>query len=441
MDLTKSAAAFAEAKQYIPGGVNSPVRSYRSVGCNPPFIAKAKGSKIYDIDGNEYIDYVGSWGPMIVGHAHDEVVRAIQEAAARGASYGAPTLVETELAKLVREIMPSMELIRMVNSGTEATMSALRLARGYTGRDKIIKFVGCYHGHHDSLLVKAGSGAATFGVPDSPGVPASVAENTITVPYNDIEAVKNVMESSGSEIAAVIVEPVAGNMGLVLPKQGYLRELRKVTEKYGALLIFDEVMCGFRASLGGAQAAYGVKPDLTCLGKIIGGGLPVGAYGGRRDIMEQVSPAGPVYQAGTLSGNPLAMAAGIATLKIIGGEPEPGKPDYSRMLTIKTKELVLGMQGKARQAGLSLQFHQAGSMFGIFFSDKEVYDYDSAALSDLGAFQVYFKEMLAQGIYLAPSQFETTFMSGAHTDEDIAKTIAASEKAFAAVAAYKKDKE
>lgn len=440
MNLTESAAAFAEAKKYIPGGVNSPVRSYRSVDGNPPFIAKAKGSKIYDIDGNEYIDYVGSWGPMIVGHAHDDVVSAIQAAAALGTSYGAPTLLETELAKLVQHIVPSMELIRMVNSGTEATMSALRLARGYTGRDKIIKFVGCYHGHHDSLLVKAGSGAATFGVPDSPGVPAGIAQNTITLPYNDIEAVRAVMKESAYEIAAIIIEPVAGNMGLVLPKQGYLRELRKITEAYGTLLIFDEVMCGFRASLGGAQAAYGVKPDLTCLGKIIGGGLPVGAYGGRRDIMEQISPAGPVYQAGTLSGNPLAMTAGIATLTLISGEPEPGQPDYSRILTIKTKNLILGLQEKAKQAGLSLQFHQAGSMFGVFFNDREVYDYAAAAASDLEAFKIYFKSMLEQGIYLAPSQFETTFMSGAHTDEDIEKTIAAGAVAFAKVAEYMKRK-
>lgn len=433
--LDKSQKAFDEAKQYIPGGVNSPVRSYRSVDCNPPFIAKAKGSKIYDIDGNEYIDYVGSWGPMIVGHAHDEVVAAIQKAAELGTSYGAPTLLETELAKLVQSLMPSMELIRMVNSGTEATMSALRLARGFTGRDKIVKFIGCYHGHHDSLLVKAGSGAATFGVPDSPGVPAGIAANTITVPYNDIDALREVMTQSGKEIAAVIIEPVAGNMGLVLPKQGYLHALRKLTEEHGVLLIFDEVMCGFRAALNGAQAAYGVKPDLTCLGKIIGGGLPVGAYGGRREIMEMISPAGPVYQAGTLSGNPLAMTAGIATLRIISKDPEPGQPDYSRVLTLKTKKLVMGMQAEAKKAGLNLQFHQAGSMFGLFFTDQPVYDYDSAAISDLEAFKVYFRSMLEQGVYLAPSQFEAAFMSGAHTDDDINKTIAASEVAFAKVAA------
>lgn len=438
LHLEKSAEAFAEAKTLMPGGVNSPVRSYRSVDCNPPFIARAEGSKIYDIDGNEYIDYVGSWGPMVVGHAHPRVVRALQEAAARGTSYGAPTLLESELAKLVMSIVPSIEVIRMVNSGTEATMSALRLARGYTGREKIIKFVGCYHGHSDSLLVKAGSGLATFGVPDSPGVTAGVAADTITVPYNDVNAITKVMEKSGAEIAAIIVEPIAGNMGLVLPKQGYLAKLRELTTKYGTLLIFDEVMCGFRASLGGAQAAYGITPDITCLGKIIGGGLPVAAYGGRRDIMQKVSPAGPVYQAGTLSGNPLAMTAGIETLRILTEEPEPGSPDYSRKLTIMTKKLVLGLQSRAQAAGLRVQVHQAGSMFGVFFNENEVYDYDTAAASDQKAFKIYFRSMLEQGIYLAPSQFETTFLSGAHTEEDIVKTLDAAEAAFKAVAAVTK---
>lgn len=438
LNLEKSAAAFAEAKQYIPGGVNSPVRSFRNVGGTPPFITKAKGSKIYDIDGNEYIDYIGSWGPMIVGHANDEVVASLKEVAERGTSYGAPTLLETELAKIINQIMPSMELIRMVNSGTEATMSALRLARGFTGRDKILKFEGCYHGHHDSLLVKAGSGAATFGVPDSPGVPAAIANNTLTVPYNDIEAVEQLFSEVGNEIAAVIIEPVAGNMGLVLPRQGYLRKLREITQQYGALLIFDEVMCGFRAALGGAQAAYGITPDLTCLGKIIGGGLPVGAYGGRRDIMEQISPAGPVYQAGTLSGNPLAMTAGITTMKIISREPEFKQPDYSRQLTIKTRTLTMGMEAMAKKHGLTLQFHQAGSMFGLFFNEQDVYDYATSAASDQEAYKIYFHSMLEQGIYLAPSQFETAFMSGAHTDEDIQKTIAASDIAFAKVAAWKK---
>lgn len=436
LNLEKSAAAFAEAKKLMPGGVNSPVRSYRSVDCNPPFIARAEGSHIYDIDGNDYIDYVGSWGPMVVGHAHPQVVKALQEAATRGTSYGAPTLIESQLAKKVMEVYPSIEVIRMVNSGTEATMSALRLARGYTHRNKIVKFIGCYHGHSDSLLVKAGSGMATFGVPDSPGVTPGTAQDTITIPYNDFEAVKEVFAEQGQEIAAIIVEPVAGNMGLVLPKPGYLDLLRKVTEDNGALLIFDEVMCGFRASLGGAQAAYAIKPDLTCLGKIIGGGLPVAAYGGRREIMEQVSPAGPVYQAGTLSGNPLAMTAGLETLKIITAPPEPGEPDYSRVLTIKTKKLVLGVAQKAKEAGVTLQVQQAGSMFGFFFSPVEVVDYETSAAADQEAFKVWFKAMLEQGIYIAPSQFETLFMSGAHTDEEIDRTIEAAGKALQQVAEY-----
>lgn len=429
----KSRLAFDEAKQYMPGGVNSPVRSFANVGGNPLFIARAQGSKIYDIDGNEYIDYVGSWGPMIVGHAHPQVVGALQEAVTHGTSYGAPTLLETELAKLVKNIYPSIEVIRMVNSGTEATMSALRLARGYTGRDKIVKFIGCYHGHSDSLLVSAGSGMATFGVPSSPGVTGGTAADTIAVPYNNENAIRTVMEYDGEHIAAVIVEPVAGNMGLVLPRQGYLSLLRELTEKYGTLLIFDEVMCGFRASLGGAQAAYGIRPDLTCLGKIIGGGLPVAAYGGRREIMEYISPAGPVYQAGTLSGNPLAMTAGIETLRILTAEPKEGKADYSRELTIKTKDLLLGWQRAAKDAGVPICAHQAGSMFGIFFIDRDVYDYDDAVSADQDAFRIWFETMLDEGIYLAPSQFETTFLSGAHTDEDIARTIAAAKKAFAAV--------
>ena len=429
----KSKTAFAEAKQHMPGGVNSPVRSFANVGGNPLFIARAEGSKIYDIDGNEYIDYVGSWGPMVVGHAHPQVVKALQEAAARGTSYGAPTLLETELAKLVQTVYPSIEVIRMVNSGTEATMSALRLARGYTGRDKIVKFIGCYHGHSDSLLVSAGSGMATFGVPSSPGVTKGTAADTIAVPYNDEDAIRSVMEREGDQIAAVIIEPVAGNMGLVLPRQGYLSLLRELTEKHGALLIFDEVMCGFRASLGGAQAAYGIRPDLTCLGKIIGGGLPVAAYGGRREIMENISPSGPIYQAGTLSGNPLAMIAGIETLKILTTEPEEGRADYSRELTIKTKELLLGWQHAAKDAGVPICAHQAGSMFGIFFIDREVYDYKDTEAADQKAFRIWFETMLDEGIYLAPSQFETIFFSGAHTDDDIARTIAAAEKGFAAV--------
>lgn len=438
LDLSKSLTAFNEAKELMPGGVNSPVRSYQNVGSNPPFIASAKGDRIYDIDGNEYIDYVGSWGPMVIGHAQPNVVKALQEAAERGTSYGAPTLLESELAKLVKQAYPSIDLIRMVNSGTEATMSALRVARGYTHRDKIVKFIGCYHGHSDSLLVNAGSGMATFGVPSSPGVTQGTAADTITVPYNDEAAITKVMDEMGDDIAAVIVEPVAGNMGCVPPRQGYLRKLRELTEKHGTVLIFDEVMCGFRASLGGAQAAYGITPDLTCLGKIIGGGLPVAAYGGRKDIMSMVSPSGPVYQAGTLSGNPLAMTAGIETLKVLLAEPEPGKPDTSRILTLKTKKLLLGWLKKAEEAGVKIQAHQAGSMFGIFFNDHEVWNYDDSAASDQQAFKVWFQSMLKQGIYLAPSQFETIFMSLAHTDEDIERTIEAAGTAFKKVAESRK---
>ena len=433
MNLEKSLAAFEEAKTLMPGGVNSPVRSYRNVDCNPPFIARGEGAHIFDIDGNEYIDYVLSWGPLVAGHAHPAVVSALAEAAARGTSYGAPTTLESELVRLVQKAYPSMQLVRMVNSGTEATMSALRLARGFTGRAKIVKFIGCYHGHSDSLLVDAGSGLATFGVPSSPGVTEGVAKDTITVPFNDSDAITRVMDEYGEDIACIIVEPIAGNMGCILPENGYLDTLRTLIEKHGALLIFDEVMCGFRASLGGAQAAYGITPDLTCLGKIIGGGLPCAAYGGRRDIMERIAPAGPVYQAGTLSGNPLAMTAGIETLKFILKEPEPGEADASRALTLKTKKLVLGIEAAAREAGVKIRAHQAGSMFSFFFSEGEVKDYDSSAAADQEAFKVWFRVMLEQGIYLAPSQFESLFLSLAHTDEDIDRTIAAAEKAFAAV--------
>lgn len=433
LNLEKSLEAFEEAKTLMPGGVNSPVRSYRNVDCNPPFIARGKGAHIFDIDGNEYVDYVLSWGPLVAGHAHPDVVSALADAAARGTSYGAPTTLESDLVRLVQKAYPSMQLVRMVNSGTEATMSALRLARGFTGRSKIVKFVGCYHGHSDSLLVDAGSGLATFGVPSSPGVTEGVAKDTITVPFNDTDAITRVMTEYGKDVACIIVEPVAGNMGCVLPENGYLDTLRALTEKHGALLIFDEVMCGFRASLGGAQAAYGITPDLTCLGKIIGGGLPCAAYGGRRDIMEQIAPAGPVYQAGTLSGNPLAMTAGIETLKLILKEPEPGEADASRALTLKTKKLVLGLESAARAAGVKIQAHQAGSMFSIFFNEGKVKDYASSAASDQEAFKVWFRAMLEQGVYLAPSQFETLFLSLAHTDEDIDRTIAAAEKAFAQV--------
>ncbi|MDT8902977.1 glutamate-1-semialdehyde 2,1-aminomutase [Anaeroselena agilis] len=432
--LDKSAAAFSAAKQHIPGGVNSPVRSFRGVGGTPPFIAAAQGSRLHDIDGNQYIDYVGSWGPMILGHAHPAVTEALREAVGRGTSYGAPTLLETELAELVKAAVPSIDLVRFVNSGTEATMSVLRLARAFTGRSKIVKFAGCYHGHHDSLLVKAGSGATTLGIPDSPGVPEGIAATTLTAAYNDIAGLADIFHRHGEDIAAVIIEPVPGNMGLVLPRDGYLQAVRDLTAKYESLLIFDEVMSGFRVAYGGAQAAFGITPDLTCLGKVIGGGLPVGAYGGRRDIMEYIAPAGPVYQAGTLSGNPLAMTAGITTLKAIG------VPGYYDRLSEKTAVLCAGVKAQAEKFGFELQHHQIGSMFGLFFTAEPVYDYDSAKRSDVGAFNTYFHAMLAQGVYLAPSQFEAAFMSSAHSDDDIAVTIAASAAAFAKVADYLKNK-
>lgn len=425
ISLEKSRAAFSEAQTLMPGGVNSPVRSYSRIGCPPPFIARAKGSTITDIDDNEYIDYVGSWGPMIVGHAHPRVVKALQEAAERGTSYGAPTLVESDLAKLVRQVYPSIEKLRMVNSGTEATMSAIRAARGYTGREKIVKFIGCYHGHGDSLLVKAGSGAATFGQPDSPGVTAGTAKDTLTVPYNDAVAFKALMDRNGDDIAAVIVEPIAGNMGLVLPQEGYLDLLREETKKHGTVLIFDEVMCGFRSALHGAQSLYHIEPDMTTLGKIIGGGLPVAAYGGKKAIMDCVSPEGPVYQAGTLSGNPLAMAAGLETLRLITEDP-----DYIEKVTEKTSILTEGIRQAAAKAGVQVQVPQAGTMFSVFFSDRPVTNYADAEGCDAEAFKSYFLSMLNDGIYLAPSPFETNFVSGAHSDADIEKTIAAAEKAF-----------
>ena len=432
MNHTKSTAAFAEARQYIPGGVNSPVRSFRSVGGVPPFITGGKGSKIYDVDGNEYIDYVMSYGPLLMGHVPDCVTNAIKAAAEKGTSYGAPTLAETELAKLICSLVPSMEMVRMVNSGTEATMSALRLARAYTGRECIIKFIGCYHGHHDSLLVKAGSGGATFGVPDSPGVPKAVAATTITVPWNDQPALEKVFAERGSEIAAVILEPTPGNMGLVLPKEGFLAAIRKLTKDNGSLFICDEVMSGFRSAQGGSQSLYEIDPDVTCLGKVIGGGLPVAAYGGKRQIMEMVSPAGPMYQAGTLSGNPLAMAAGIAALTYMRDN------NVCQQLESICAILTGGLEKAAAKAGVPVQVHRLGSMYTVFFSDKPVTDFDSAAASDLEAFKIYFHSMLEQGIYLPPSQFETNFLSLAHSPEDIQKTINAAEVAFAAVAAARK---
>lgn len=424
--LDKSKQAFNEAKAYMPGGVNSPVRSYRSVGSEPPFISSASGDRIYDIDGNEYIDYVLSWGPMILGHAKSEIVAALQEAVLRGTSYGAPTLLETELAKKIQAFMPNMEMLRMVNSGTESTISALRVARGYTGRDKIVKFIGCYHGHSDGLLVKAGSGLATFGVPDSPGVPAGVAADTLTVPYNDIDAIKALFEKEGHAIAAVIVEPVAGNMGCVPPVPGFLETLRELTKAHGALLIFDEVMCGFRASSGGAQKKYNIKPDLTCLGKIVGGGLPMAVFGGSREIMSQVAPAGPIYQAGTLSGNPIAVTAGLATLSILQQDPTVFK-----RINQSTETLCQGLKELAAKHNVPVQVQYVGSMFTLFFSDKPVLNFDDASACDMEAFKKFFHYNLSHGIYYAPSQYESNFMSAQHSAKDIEHTLAVADEAFA----------
>jgi glutamate-1-semialdehyde 2,1-aminomutase len=419
---------FTEASRYIPGGVNSPVRAFRAVGGEPLFIARASGAYIYDQSGRRYVDYVGSWGPMILGHAHPAVIRAVQEKAANGLSFGAPTEIETQLARKVCELMPSIELVRMVSSGTEATMSAIRLARGFTGRDKIVKFEGCYHGHSDSLLVKAGSGALTHGVPTSPGVPKELAAHTITLAYNDIAQVQQLFEDRGREIAAVIVEPVAGNMNCVPPVPGFLEALRSVCTQHGAVLIFDEVMTGFRVALGGAQALYGIKPDLTTLGKIIGGGMPVGAFGGRRDIMEQISPLGPVYQAGTLSGNPIAMAAGLATLEAIS---EPG---FHQRLAQRTTQLAEGLTNVAKAAGVALVTNHVCGMFGLFFTDKPVRYFREVMACDVDRFNRFFHAMLAEGVYLAPSAFEAGFMSAAHSDEDIEKTLDAARRALAASA-------
>ncbi|SOC36437.1 glutamate-1-semialdehyde 2,1-aminomutase [Ureibacillus acetophenoni] len=419
----KSIEAFKEAVDLMPGGVNSPVRAFKSVNIDPIFIDSGNGAIIKDIDGNEYIDYVLSWGPLILGHSHPEVVKAIQEQAVKGTSFGAPTLLENKLAELVIDRVPAVEMVRFVSSGTEATMAALRLARGYTKRDIILKFEGSYHGHGDSLLIKAGSGVATLGLPDSPGVPADIAKNTMTVPYNDIEAVKVVFEKFGEQIAAVIVEPVAGNMGVVPPKQGFLEGLRQITKENGSLLIFDEVMTGFRVGYNCAQGYYGVTPDLTCLGKVVGGGLPVGAYGGRRDIMEHVAPAGPVYQAGTLSGNPLAMTAGIETLSRL----TPESYDYFTKLG---DLLEAGIREAATKYNIPHTVNRAGSMIGLFLTNEEVVDFETAKTSDLSLFAEYYKLMAEEGIYLPPSQFEGLFISTAHTEEHINKTIQAFHTVF-----------
>jgi glutamate-1-semialdehyde 2,1-aminomutase len=421
MQHSKSVDLFSRAKQLIPGGVNSPVRACNAVGGQPVFIERGDKSRLYDVDGNDYIDYVMSWGPLVLGHRPPEVIQALREVLETGTSFGAPTLLETQLAELVIAMVPSVEMVRMVNSGTEATMSAIRLARGFTGRNIIIKFDGCYHGHADTLLVAAGSGVATLNIPGSPGVPESVIQNTLSLPYNDIEGFKQVMAQQGDQVAGVILEPVAGNMGMVPPKKGFLEALREETQKYGAVLIFDEVMTGFRVAKNCAQGLFHITPDLTCFGKIIGGGLPVGAYGGKKEIMNQIAPTGPVYQAGTLSGNPLAMAAGIATLTALQ------KDGVYETLEARTDCLMKGLQAAADEAGIPFRSGHVGSMAGFFFTAREVFDFEDAKTCDLDRFAAFYRGMLAKGIYLAPSQFEACFVSLAHTDKDIEDTVAAAK--------------
>lgn len=423
-----SLSLFDEAQLYIPGGVNSPVRAFRGVGGSPVFFRRGEGAWIFDEDGNRYVDYVGSWGPMIVGHSHPDVLAAISRQLQEGVGFGAPTAIEVEMAKTVCSLVPSIELVRMVNSGTEATMSAIRLARGFTGRDKILKFEGCYHGHADSLLVKAGSGALTLGVPTSPGVPASLAEHTLTLDYNDIESVEALFSRMGEQIAAIIVEPVAGNMNCVLPADGFLQGLRKLCDAYGSVLIFDEVMTGFRVALGGAQAHYGVTPDLTTLGKVIGGGLPVGAFGGRRDIMSQIAPLGPVYQAGTLSGNPLAMSAGLTVLKLISA------PGFHTELSARTERLMHGLKAVGEEVGIPLMTQGVGGMFGLFFSDRpRIARFSEVMDCDVERFRAFFHGMLEEGVYLAPSAFEAGFLSSAHSDADIDFTLDAARRVLRAM--------
>ncbi len=424
MEKTTSRKLFKKALAIIPGGVNSPVRACKSVGTTPLFIDHAEGCFLFDADNNKYIDYVGSWGPMILGHRHPQVLNAIIKVLERGTSFGAPTDLEIQLAQMVIDAVPSVEVVRMVNSGTEATMSAIRLARGFTGRDLIIKFDGCYHGHADSLLVEAGSGIATLAIPGSPGVPKAFASHTLSLPYNNLDAVREVMVDKGDEVAAIIIEPVAGNMGLVRPREGFLEGLREVTQNYGALLIFDEVMTGFRVALGGAQSLYDIDPDITCLGKIIGGGLPVGAYGGKRKIMQQIAPEGPVYQAGTLSGNPVAMAAGIATLEQLN------VPGFYDALDAKAERLGKGLKQAALNSEIPVVIDREGSMMGMYFTDKPVYNFEDAKTSDLDRFTAYYQGMLAEGIYLAPSQFEALFISAAHSEDEIDRTIEAAGKVF-----------
>lgn len=423
--MSRSHDLFTRAQAHIPGGVNSPVRAFKGVGGDPVFFKKAKGPYVYDEDGQQYIDYVGSWGPMIVGHSHPEVLQAVQTVMQDGLSFGAPTELEIQMADKVCELVPSMDMVRMVSSGTEATMSAIRLARGFTGRDKIVKFEGCYHGHADSLLVKAGSGALTLGVPTSPGVPAALAEYTLTLNYNDSEQVREVFGQIGGEIACIIVEPVAGNMNCIPPLPGFLETLREVCDQSGAVLILDEVMTGFRVALGGAQQHFNIKPDLTTLGKVIGGGMPVGAFGGKREIMEYIAPLGPVYQAGTLSGNPVAMAAGLKTLELIS------QPGFYDALTKKTTALVKGLEAKAQTAGIPLTTNQVGGMFGFFFTgEKQVSNFAQVSACDVERFKTFFHGMLDKGIYLAPSAFETGFVSSTHSDADIEATLDAAGEVF-----------
>ncbi len=426
--MNRSESLFARAQELMPGGVNSPVRAFRGVGGTPVFVERAAGPHIFDADGKRYIDYVLSWGPMILGHAHPAIVEAVTRAAQDGTSFGCPTAKENELAELVIEMVPSIEMVRMVNSGTEATLSAIRLARGATGRPKLLKFEGCYHGHGDSLLVAAGSGVATLGIPGTPGVLPEVAQNTLTAPFNDVAALERVFEVHGADLAAAIIEPVAGNMGCVMPRAGYLERLRELCTKHGAVLIFDEVMTGFRVAAGGAQARFGITPDLTTLGKVIGGGLPVGAYGGRRDLMEHIAPAGPVYQAGTLSGNPLAMSAGLAALRILHGTD-----GLYEDLDARTRRLFDGLRSAASSEGFATTGHHIGAMFGIFFAEHEVWSYDDAKRADAAMFGRFFHEMLQRGVYLAPSAFEAGFMSTMHSDEVLESTITAARSAFGAL--------
>ena len=426
--MSRSEDLFRDAQTVIPGGVNSPVRAFKGVGGSPLFFEKGEGPYLFDADGKRYIDYVGSWGPMIMGHANQLVINAVQEQLKQGLGYGAPTELETRMAKKVCELVPSIEKVRMVSSGTEATMSAIRLARGFTGRDKIVKFEGCYHGHSDSLLVKAGSGALTLGVPNSPGVPASLAEHTITLRFNDMESVKTAFAEIGKDVAAIIVEPVAGNMNCIPPVPGFLEGLREVCDEYSSVLIFDEVMTGFRVSLSGAQGHFGVTPDITTLGKVIGGGLPVGAFGGRADIMDFIAPTGPVYQAGTLSGNPLAMAAGFTMLSNIS------KPGFYDHLVGQTTKLVHGLREAAKKTGTDMCFSQAGSMFGLFFSKEERVDFfEQVVECDMDKFQRFYHGMLENGVYLAPSAYEAGFVSSMHSDEQVEATIAAAEKVLASL--------